>query len=92
MQLGGASWQALTDTGTLVVTAFDIVPTVQERALPGLCPLACATGDANCPPRHRVRSLAVHITARSAADASVQRSISSHVRLRNDAIVGACSV
>lgn len=89
MRLGG-KWQALTDAGTLVVTTFDIVPTVQERALGGLCLGACAAGSTACPPRHQVRSLAVRISARSAADASVLRSIASHVRLRNDAIVGAC--
>ncbi len=91
MRLGGGSWQALTDTGTLVVTAFDIVPTVQERPLHGLCTAPCAAGATDCPPRHQVRSLSVHITARSAADAGVQRSIASAVRLRNDAVIGACS-
>ncbi len=90
MRLGG-SWQALTDAGTLTVTAFDILPTVQERPLEGLCLHACAAGDAACPPRHQVRSLAVHISARSAVDATVLRSISTHVRLRNDAVVGTCS-
>lgn len=89
MRLGG-KWQALTDAGTLVVTAFDILPTVQERALGGLCLSACAAGSTTCPPRHQVRSLAVRISARSVADAKVLRSIASHVRLRNDAIVGAC--
>jgi hypothetical protein len=37
-----------------------------------------------------VRSLAIHISARSAVDARVERSIASEVRLRNDDIVGAC--
>jgi hypothetical protein len=39
-----------------------------------------------------VRSLAVSILARSSADANVQRSLHSSVRLRNDAIVGVCPV
>lgn len=90
MLLGGGSWQALTDAGTLVVTHFDVVPTVQERPLPGLCAAACDAADPQCPPRHRVRSLAIRISARSAVDARVERSIASEVRLRNDDVVGAC--
>jgi len=90
MKLGGGGWQAVTDRGTLLVTAFEVVPSVQERALGSLCITACSPGDPHCPPRHHVRSLAVHISAQSAADPSVMRSITSEVRLRNDAVVGVC--
>ena len=90
MKLGGGGWQAVTDSGTLLVTAFEVVPSVQERALDSLCTTACSPGDPHCPPRHQVRSVAVHISARSAADPSVMRGITSEVRLRNDAVVGVC--
>jgi prepilin peptidase dependent protein B len=90
MQLGSGNWQALTDANTIVVSEFRVEPTVQEIDLASQCTSACTAGDANCPPRQQVRSLSVAIAARSTADASVQRSLNSSVRLRNDAIVGAC--
>lgn len=90
MQLGGANWQALTDANTVVISEFRVVPTLQDIDLSAQCAAACAPGDSNCPPRQQVRSLAVSITARSSADASVQRSLNSSVRLRNDALRGAC--
>ncbi len=90
MQLGSANWQALTDANTVVISEFRVVPTVQDIDLSAQCAAACAPGDSSCPPRQLVRSLAVSITARSSADASVQRSLNSSVRLRNDALRGAC--
>ncbi len=90
MQLGSGNWQALTDANTVVVSEFRVTPTVQDIDLASQCPTACAAGDANCPPRQQVRSLAVSIAARSSADAAVQRSLNSSVRLRNDSITGAC--
>ncbi len=90
MQLGGGNWQALTDANTVVISEFRVTPTIQVIELASQCSAACAAGDANCPPRQQVRSLAVSIAARSSADAAVQRSLNSSVRLRNDAITGAC--
>jgi prepilin peptidase dependent protein B len=90
MQLGSSNWQALTDANTAVVTQFSVTPTVEEVSLAGHCPRACPPSDADCPPRQQVRSLAVAITAQSTTDASVQRSLHSRVRLRNDAILGSC--
>ncbi|MFZ2653135.1 MAG: hypothetical protein WA210_23880 [Burkholderiaceae bacterium] len=90
MQLGSGNWQALTDANTVVIAEFSVAPTIQEIDLASQCSTPCAAGDANCPPRQQIRSLAVSITARSSADATVQRSLKSNVRLRNDAIAGAC--
>jgi prepilin peptidase dependent protein B len=87
MKLGAAPWQALTDAGSLTVTAFDIAPTVQRISLAGYCARAC-TGS-TCP-EQQVRSLAVHISAQAVNDASVTRSLHSAVRLRNDTLTGAC--
>ncbi|MDE2092484.1 MAG: hypothetical protein KGI87_01395 [Burkholderiales bacterium] len=91
MQLGAANWQALTDTGTLRVTAFDVTPTVQDIDLQGYCASACPAGSATCPPHQQVRSLAVAITGRLVGDAGVSRSVRSQVRLRNDPVIGACA-
>jgi len=91
LQLGAGNWQALTDAGTLTVTAFDITPTVQTVSLLEHCRLPCPAGSA-CEPRLQRRSLSVAIRARAVADASVERSLRSEVRVRNDALVGACPV
>jgi type IV pilus assembly protein PilW len=39
-----------------------------------------------------VRDITVDITGQAAHDSSVSRSLRSNVRLRNDAIIGACPV
>lgn len=91
--LGGGGWQAVTDSSLLVVTEFSLAPVVETIDLSRLCTLPCGAAAASagtCPPRQQVRSLAVSITAQSSTDASVQRSLHSRVRLRNDAIVGNC--
>jgi len=90
MLLGSGNWQALTDAGTVVVTDFAITPEVQEIALEGFCAQTCPPGSSTCPPKQQVRSLAVLISGRSAADGAVTRMVRSQVRLRNDVIVGAC--
>ena len=90
LQLGAGNWQALTDSGTLAITAFSVTPTVQDIALAGACAGACPAGSPSCPPHQLVRSLALVITGHAATDASVARSVRANVRLRNDAIVGAC--
>ena len=90
MQLGAGNWQALTDAGTLVVTAFDVTPEVQTVSLEAACPAACSASHAGCPPRLLVRSLAVHIAGHALADPAVLRELRSSVRLRNDPVVGTC--
>jgi len=90
MQLGSGNWQSLTDPNTVVVSEFNVAPTVEEIDLSAQCGVPCPAGDPTCPPRQQVRSLAVSLTARSAIDANVQRSLRSSVRLRNDFVVGAC--
>ena len=69
------------------VTEFNVTPTVQDLSLAGYCALACV-GSA-CP-HQQVRSLAVRISGRSLHDASVNRSVRSEVRLRNDTLTGTC--
>ena len=90
MLLGAGNWQSLTDAGTLNVTRFSITPTTQEISLQAHCTAPCAADSTTCPPRQQVRSLAVVVTARSGVDTSVVRSLRSDVRVRNDAVIGAC--
>ena len=91
IQLGAGNWQALTDTGTLVVTAFRVTPTVQPVDLGDVCAASCPPGSATCPPRVDVRSLAVEISGRALADAAIVRTVRGSVRLRADALTGACA-
>ena len=90
MQLGARNWQALPDPETLVVTGFAVEPRLDEIALATFCERPCAAAGATCPPRQQVRSFAITVRARSAADARVVRTLQSAVRVRNDVVVGSC--
>lgn len=89
LQLGTGNWQALTDAGSMVVTEFELRPSVQELPLLAHCPRACPLGEA-CNPRLQSRSVAVRISARAAADPRVQRRLEAELRVRNAAVLGAC--
>lgn len=91
LQLGAGNWQALTDTGTLTITQFSVTPSVQNVSLAAFCTVPCPPGATACPPQQQVRSLALVITGRLVADAAIRRSVRSAVRLRNDAVLGACA-
>ena len=91
LQLGAGNWQALTDAGTLTITQFTVTPTVQNVSLEAFCAVPCPPASVACAPQQQVRSLALAITGRLVADASVKRSLHSSVRLRNDVVVGACA-
>jgi type IV pilus assembly protein PilW len=90
IQLGSGNWQSLTDATLLAVTGFTITPTLHEIDLGALCSLPCPAASATCPPRQQVRSLALRISGYSLADAAVVRSAQAQVRVRHDALVGAC--
>ena len=92
MLLGSGNWQAMTDSGTMVVQSFSVTPTVREIALDAVCDKPCLSGGNECMPRQQLRSLAISITAHAVPDASVVRSLRSDVRLRNDAVIGTCPV
>lgn len=79
----GGGWHELTDGNVMKVTAFTVTPlVVASSRLP--CPKLCADGTAACWPQLVVRDLSVTITAEAKNDATVQRSMTSRVRLRND--------
>ncbi|MEO8155447.1 MAG: prepilin-type N-terminal cleavage/methylation domain-containing protein [Rhizobacter sp.] len=93
MRIGDGHWQAMTDSGILLVTSFTIVPQTQELLLEGFCSRTCTEGSkTTCPPRQQLRSLALLIEAKAASDALVTRKAQTTVRLRNDALLGACPV
>ena len=88
--LGAGNWQALTDAGTLQVTAFSVSPSTQTVSLLDHCARPCPAGAAACDARLELRSLVVSITARATDDASLVRQLTSQVRIRNDGVIGAC--
>ncbi len=90
MQLGTAPWQAMTDSTTMKVTRFEITPTEQLRSLAGSCTTPCPTADLNCPPQLHVRSLVLMLTAQGIGETTIERSVRTAVRLRNDSITGHC--
>ena len=81
----GNTWQELTDANVLVITGLSVT----ERETPGAllpCPRECAGGGTACWPTLVVREFLVTITGQAASDPSVQRTVSSRVRLRNDLV------
>jgi type IV pilus assembly protein PilW len=86
MKIGGGGYQDLTDPQTTNVTAFTVTPTV--TTIPISCIKPCA---ASCP-TVQVREYAIALTAQAANDPTVQRTLRSSVRLRNDHTAGACPV
>lgn len=88
-RLGDAGWQALTDGNTLTVTDFRLGMNRQPLRLE--CPKPCPDPLVDCRPILEVRNITVFIKGRPANDGTVERSIRSNVRLRNDAIIpGTC--
>jgi prepilin peptidase dependent protein B len=87
-QLGEDNWQALTDINTLRVTSFLVTMNIHPITL--ACAATCPIGMGTCPPVQQVREIVVDIAGRAANDATVQRSVRSSVRLRNDPVIGAC--
>lgn len=83
-RLGAAGWQDLTDGNTLRVTEFSVTPRFGPAVrLP--CPKLCPEdGSTDCWPTLTVRELVVDITGHAVSDPSVERSLRTVVRLRND--------
>jgi prepilin peptidase dependent protein B len=92
MRLGDGGWQSLTDPEVMQITQLQIQPQVHEQALGDLCHRPCPVASTTCPPRQQVRSVQISVQATATHDAQVQRSLQTQVRLRNDAVVGACPV
>ena len=85
IQLGKDKWQALTDPNTVLITTFKITLSSQYLDVPcgEICP---AVGVAGRPLKLNVRSVNYVIVGQSTNDPTVQRSLSTTVRLRNDIV------
>jgi prepilin peptidase dependent protein B len=91
LQLGAGNWQALTDAGSVRISVFSVAPVLQEVDLQAFCAKPCLAIGASCPPRQQLRSWAVSISGQRVGDAGVSRSVRSQVRVRSDAVIGACA-
>lgn len=82
-RMGGSGWQDLTDANVVEVLSLTTMPrTSTPVRLP--CTNLCPDGTSNCWPTVAVREVQVDITARARRDITVQRSLSTRARLRND--------
>lgn len=85
MLVGANNWQALTDQNVVEITQFDV--TLTRQNLPAPCGEQCpALGPGGCPLTLQVRNVSIVITARAVHDPTVQRSVQSDLRLRNDLV------
>ncbi|HWH80782.1 MAG TPA: hypothetical protein VNU71_00950 [Burkholderiaceae bacterium] len=91
LQLGAANWQTLTDATTLTIIAFSVTPTVRDISLDSFCPAPCPPASSACPPHQQIRDFAVEIIGRLVAAPAVERRVHGQVRVRNDAVSGACA-
>lgn len=99
MRLSGAAiapddddnWQAITDPGLVRVTEFSVTANNRTLNLISHCvDQACPLGSADCPPRVQVRDYVVRLSGEDPRDATVRRQLDSHVRIRNDRVIGRC--
>ena len=81
----GATVQDLTDPRTLKVTAFNVIlQAVETEQL--ACPNLCADGSQDCWPTLAPTDAVVTITGAAVSDPTVNRTVTSRVRLRNDGV------
>lgn len=82
----GGSEQQVTDPATLEIRSVEIVPG-PEPVIVLPCPKACTGADPDaCWPTVGVRSYTVTIVGRARRDASIERTLTTRVTLRNDAL------
>jgi type IV pilus assembly protein PilW len=81
----GAAVQDLTDPRALRVTAFNVAlqPVGSEQLA---CPRLCNDGSQDCWPTLALTDAVVTITGEAVSDATVARTVTSRVRLRNDGV------
>jgi prepilin peptidase dependent protein B len=89
MQVGTDNWSDITDKTSVEITAFTVTPTVTSISLGDACPNVCLPGQPNCPTA-TVRNYAVVLHGVSVRDSSLQRTLRSTVRVRNDQVSGIC--
>lgn len=92
MNIGG-TWQTLTNTDLVQVTAFAITPTETSVDIRAACAKTCVdTSSAPSCPRVKVRTYNIVLTGQAKANAAVTRTLESQVRVRNDLLAGTCPV
>lgn len=84
-RVGNSAPQDLTDVHTLDVTTFTVQPQV-VAAEQLACPRLCAGDTQDCWPTRMVTHVLVTISGRAPSDPNIVRTMSSRVRLRNDAV------
>lgn len=96
--LFGGTWQTLTNTDIVRITALTITPTVTTIDIRDACAKTCTdtvisptvpTDTQNCP-RVKVRTYNVVLTGQSVSNSAIIRTLESQVRVRNDAMAGVC--
>jgi prepilin peptidase dependent protein B len=86
MQTTSGTWQDLTDSNILTITAF----TVAESSTGVSVASACTTTPTSNTPTVYIRRYDIVITAQAVADSAITRTLRTSVRPRNDYITGAC--
>jgi type IV pilus assembly protein PilW len=100
MNIGGSTWQTLTNTDIVNIpnngftitpteTAIDVRAACAKTCIDTVLPPSIPTSAENCP-RIQVRTYNIVLTGESTANPAVTRTLRSQVRVRNDAISGAC--
>lgn len=100
MNIGG-TWQAVTNVEIMSIPSngFTITPTETTIDIRAACEKTCTdtifapsvpTSTQNCP-RIQVRTYNIVLKGISKADSTIERSLRSQVRVRNDAILGSCT-
>lgn len=93
MNIGGGAWQKLTNTDIVSIpdNGFTIAPTETAIDIRSACEKTCPTTNPNCP-TIQVRTYNIVLTGQSKANPALTRTLRSQVRVRNDAITGACPI
>ena len=86
---GASSYQDLTDPAITDVRGFSVEPRNADP-VPISCPSGCGSGSLPACPTLQVRRYVVSLSARASFDPAVRRTLEATVRLRNDALSGAC--
>jgi len=94
--VGNDNWQTLTDPAVIKVTKFNITVSSISSNVPCGVDAACTAGQVlgpgGCPLVQVMRNASVEISAESASDSSIKRSMRSDIHLRNDVVRESCPV
>lgn len=91
MQTASGTVQNLNDPNFVKITAFSVLDSSPPALSLGYrCPTVCQAGTPNCPQMF-IRRYDLVLTAQSALDSTIVRTMSTSIRARNDQTIGACS-